>query len=58
MFPPKQKRFRAPVSSHFLTAGVLAPYGEFRKTGGRKWAARGGKVRVHVFPVLSIFFKI
>jgi hypothetical protein len=34
------------------------PYGELRKTGGRKWAVRGEKLRVHVFPVLSMFFKI
>jgi hypothetical protein len=58
MFPPKGKRFPAPLSLHFRPAGFAAPYGELRKSGGEKQAVRGAKVRVHVFPVLSMFFEI
>jgi hypothetical protein len=58
IIPPKWKRLEAPVSANSLAFDARAPYGELRKTGGRKRAVGGGNPRVHVLSVLSMFFRI
>jgi hypothetical protein len=54
----ERKRAAAQVSSHSLMVLGRTPYGELRKNGGKKRAVRGRKSRIHVFPVLSMFFML